>query len=1109
MSPFTPAMEGLLLHIQEYRQKYYKNKMLKGLILSSALLMSIYLLLNTLEYWGHFSTTGRGILLFGFIAIAFISTYHWLIQPLIHLYGLKKPITDEQAALQIGEYFPEVGDKLLNTLQLGNLSGKQSDLIEASIKQKSEQLLIVRFSDAIKFDENKKWLRYAIYPLGLIAAVLLINPKILTTSSERIIYFKKDFSDAPFSFLLHNQDLKAYRNENYKLEVSLQGDALPEDIYLIQNTTRFKLDKGSNQVFSYEFKNIQREVNFHFEAVGYKSDQYQIQLIERPSLLSFDVNLHFPAYLNKPSENIRNVGNLSIPEGTTVEWNFNTNYTNALGIQFEHDSTLYAANQIKSNQYAIRKTIKKETAYELRLKNEQSAHSDKISYFIHVIPDQHPIIHLENDQDTTLFNYLVMGGTINDDYGFSKLQLSYTIQRQNQKTPAVSKSLPIPFNKLVNNQTFFFQWYVDSLQLNPGDKIEYFTQVWDNDGVNGPKSTKSRMLQFTVPSKDLLDAAIKESEKETENQIQSALKKAKSLEKDLENLDNKLKTNTELDFKEQKQIEDVLKKREELIKELQSLQEKNQNTNDKQQQFNPQSPEVQNKLEQLQKLMNELTDKNTEKLYEELKKLLEQKQSDRISSLLEKLRNKEQNLEKELERTMNLFKQMQLEQKVDKLVDKLDELAEKQEELTEKTLQNDQSNEENKNDALQKEQESLKKEFEKSLEDKKEIEELSKELEQPVDMPEDLQKEVQQEMEDSKKALQSKQNKKASEAQKKATKGMKEMGKMMADAMDSAEMEAMEEDLDALRDILENLIRLSFDQEALMKNFKSVSLQDPRFIKLGQEQLKLKDDAKVVEDSLYALANRVTQIQSFVTREVNDMKLYITESVQNVKDRKLNVATSKQQFAMTSMNNLALMLSDVFKQMQEQMAMATPGSGKGKKGKGKGEGKGMGEMQEKLNGQIKELGSGKEGQGKNSEKLARMAAEQAAIRKMIQDLIESQKGTAAGKQFGEELKEIAKKMDENETDLVNKRITPELIKRNQELTMRLLESEKAMKEQDQDEQRKSETARQKPKDPPPAFEKYVRDKQKQTELLRTVPPTFSPFYKREADTYFKKYQSSN
>ena len=66
-----------------------------------------------------------------------------------------------------------------------------------------------------------------------------------------------------------------------------------------------------------------------------------------------------------------------------------------------------------------------------------------------------------------------------------------------------------------------------------------------------------------------------------------------------------------------------------------------------------------------------------------------------------------------------------------------------------------------------------------------------------------------------------------------------------------------------------------------------------------------------------------------------------------------------------------------------------------------------------------------------------------------------------------------------------------------------------MKEQDEDEQRKAQSAKQLPRQPPAAFEKYIREKEKQTELLRTIPPTFSPFYKREVDTYFRKYQAKN
>ena len=181
----------------------------------------------------------------------------------------------------------------------------------------------------------------------------------------------------------------------------------------------------------------------------------------------------------------------------------------------------------------------------------------------------------------------------------------------------------------------------------------------------------------------------------------------------------------------------------------------------------------------------------------------------------------------------------------------------------------------------------------------------------------------------------------------------------MKESMQSSEMEEMQENMDDLRSILENLITLSFGEERVMKEFRGMSLQDPRVIKLSQEQLKLQDDAMIVEDSLNALASRVVQIQSFVTRELTNMKFYMDESVQQLRDRRLSMAASKQQFAMTSMNNLALMLSDVLKNMQQQMnAMAMPGKGKG--GKKGNNPSGMGEMQKQLNARMQQLQKGED-----------------------------------------------------------------------------------------------------------------------------------------------------
>ena len=233
----------------------------------------------------------------------------------------------------------------------------------------------------------------------------------------------------------------------------------------------------------------------------------------------------------------------------------------------------------------------------------------------------------------------------------------------------------------------------------------------------------------------------------------------------------------------------------------------------------------------------------------------------------------------------------------------------------------------------------------------------------------------------------------------------------------------------------------------------------------------------------------------------------MNEATNLIKERKIGTTTAKQQFAMTAMNNLALLLSDVLKQMQaNQMSMS--GSGKGSK-KGNKPSPGMGKKQEELNQQIQQLSKaqkGGQGQGGMSEQLAKMAREQGMLRKMLQNFLDGNKGNEKEKAMGDQIREMMKKMEESETDLVNKRVNPQLVERQKEILTRLLESEKAMQEQEEDNKRKAEQARNYDRKIPAQFQQYVKDKQKQTELLRTVPPNLNPYYKREVDNYFKKIQ---
>ncbi|MEQ8712339.1 MAG: ATPase, partial [Cyclobacteriaceae bacterium] len=228
------GIEGIKKNLSDYKRKYYINKLLRGVLIFSTLLLSYYLIIASIEYTFRFNSMGRTILLFSFIAILLYVGYKWIGDPLFRLLLPQKQITDEEAAQQIGNHFPEISDKLLNTIQLQKSNAGDSSLIMASITQRTNQLSIIPFPKAIDLSKNKVYLKYLAIPTVVIALVALILPQLITESTGRIIKFQTEFvPEAPFTFQVENNSLTAFRNEDFVLKVSTEGNAQPNQAFAV------------------------------------------------------------------------------------------------------------------------------------------------------------------------------------------------------------------------------------------------------------------------------------------------------------------------------------------------------------------------------------------------------------------------------------------------------------------------------------------------------------------------------------------------------------------------------------------------------------------------------------------------------------------------------------------------------------------------------------------------------------------------------------------------------------------------------------------------------------------------------------------------------------
>ena len=134
-----------------------------------------------------------------------------------------------------------------------------------------------------------------------------------------------------------------------------------------------------------------------------------------------------------------------------------------------------------------------------------------------------------------------------------------------------------------------------------------------------------------------------------------------------------------------------------------------------------------------------------------------------------------------------------------------------------------------------------------------------------------------------------------------------------------------------------------------------------------------------------------------------------------------------------------------------------------------------------------------------------MAAEQAALKKKLLEASQELNNDGSGK--GNSLKDVIKKIEEVENEIINNNISLSSIERQEEIKVKLLELEKAAKEQEEEERRESkESIDEYKKNNSLLFEEYLKIKQEETELLKTIPPNLKPYYKNKVNEYIKSIE---
>ena len=958
------SFNNIIQKLSDFTKKYYTKLLLKGVLLFLAFGLVFFLATLGVEYFLWLNSTGRLVLLLIFIGIEFVLLFKYILTPLFYLFKLKKGISNKQASLLIGKHFPDVGDKLYNLLDLKE-DKNQSELLLASINQRSDNLNPIPFVNAISYKENTRYFKYLAIPIVLFGLIWISGSlSDFFNSYNRVVNYDVAYEPpAPFAFKLLSSDLDVLNSESATIQVTTVGEIRPDQVFISINGKDLLLQKKAG-VYQYTFNPPLSTIEFSFKANGIFSKPYQLNALRTPLIQNFELVLDYPNYTNRKSETLKSTGNATFPEGTKVSWLIDGSDTKNIQLVLKDTSLSF---EQKNDQFRLSRKVYNDLAYQISTSNENVEAYEKLEYEFEIIKDAYPTIQVKQVLDSLNPNTSYYVGEATDDYQLKRIQLVC----YSDDAPETKQILEIGAPNTNFNQ--FYYTFPSGLVLDAGKNYSFYFEATDNDGVRKGKTSKTQVFRTQLLDVDQLKNKELESQQSIIDNLDKSLEKFKDQKQTLKEINKQQKEKKQLNFNDQNQIKDFLKKQqkqEQMMQKFSKQLKENLNKSEKEDEMNELLKE---RLER-----QEIEAKKNEKLLEELNKIAEKIDKEELAKRLEDLGKKQQNSERNLEQLLELTKRYYVTEKAAQLAKDLEKLAERQDILSELNLGEQFQN---------KEQERLKEKFEDVAKELDELKKDNADLKKPLELKVDKKKEESVKS-DQKEALEEinkhqgneqsldseeKENSanNAKKKQKAAAQKMKEMSEQLQESSASVGGggSSIIEDAEMLRQILDNLVIFSFKQENLYEELEEIDRDAPQFSGSIRKQQELRKLFEHIDDSLFALSLRRAELSEFVNEQITEVYYNTDKALESIAESQIYQGVSYQKYVLTAANSLSDFLANTLDNMQQSM----------QSGQGEGEGEGFqlpdiikqqGELKEKMEGQESsgqgkaQSGKGQEGKGK-------------------------------------------------------------------------------------------------------------------------------------------------
>ena len=1090
--------------IEAVSKRQSLKQLLNGTIIFLTSVFFTNLFLSIIEIAGVNSSIGRKILFFSGLIIISIVLIHQVILKILEYFGIFSKGDYKLIADKIGNHFSEIKDELVNVLQLSeeNKNYFSIELIAASIESTRKKIQKYNFLEIVDFNSTKKLGIIATIFIVINLALFMIIPQ-LSWASFRIINYDREFSVAPtIMFEISPGDSVVTKGDGLKIKINIYGESVNELKIFSKNKEQAKysvrkLFRKSNGLFEMGYEKVQNSFDYFIVTNGVKSKEYQIRVIDRPKIQTLRVKIISPAYSRLSiSEQIDN-GNITALVGSNVFIELTSNKEIKSGKLIFADSLIQKLNVTQKKAIASFR-IEQNNSYKIQIIDQDNVSNiAPIEYFITATYDNYPLIELiEPIKDFRLDarSVVPIKIKIQDDYGFHKLLLNYRLSASQFENPW-DKFKEINLRIPNDIKEYDLEYYWSFIDINPaiGDVYSFYMEVFDNDDVNGPKSSRTKIINVRIPSMEEIFDETESKQNEVADDLNKIMKEAEQLKKELEKISNELKTDKkDLTWNEKEKIQNSVEKFERLSEMIEDAKEQIKQVEKELSDNKLLSAETLKKYEELQNLLNELTSEEMKAAMKRLEDAMKSLKRDDSQKAFEDFKINEEMFQKSIERTINLLKRIQIEQKMDEVIKRTELINNELEEL-QKDLNNEAKQQDNisKQNELTRQLQELEKEFEKLSDKMKEFDDLPNKDMQKLkqEMEEQNNDEISKDIE---KELNQGHNQQASKMQKQLMQNMKQNKQKLQQLQSSMQMQNQMNTMMQMMKALSGILNVSKEQEKLKEGNSSVN--DKEIVK-NQNQLRANLDRVI--NQLADLSNKTFAITPEMGKALGNAKANMNQAIQNLQSNNLADSKKAQQQSMKNLNEAASLLKGGMEQM-----MQNGGQGSGMMSLMQQMEK-LSQQQMGLNQLTQKMQSGELSESEMGQ-LQRLAQQQEMIRKSLQELNNEAKESGQSKKLSANLDEILKEMKEVVNNLESEKLNDDVIKSQDKILSRMLDAQRSMNERDYEQKRESSAGRVFNRQSP----EELKNIEKKTKLQEELQKALREGYKKDYEDLIRKYFES-